>query len=327
MRECKNRGHLKEKKKNNNWKDEWKSNWKKIFELPLWLLVVGMLFSTIGLLYVFLGGHSDSYYSYIIYVISFYTLTVLCYYCYYHIPNCYKKIKGKLYDNEYSKKYLTDVAYKTHINLSFSLGINLLYIATNIVSAVVYHSGWFAIFAIYYGIMAIMRFLLVRYIKGNVLLESRLRELKRARVCAWILMSVNIILSGVVLMMVYYDRGFEYQGYLIYVMAVYAFYATASAVVSLLKYRKYNSPVMSVTKMIKLASSLFSMLFLETAMFSQFGQDTPEQTKKIMIMATGAGICAVIVGTSVFLIYNSTKEIRGNKKRRRIYGTGKNRKK
>ena len=118
-------------------------------------------------------------------------------------------------------------------------------------------------------------------------------------------------------MMIYFDRGFSYQGFLIYVMAMYTFYTTVTAIIEMVKYRKYNSPVMSISKIIKFASALFSMLFLETAMLSQFGGDTAPETKRILIMATGAGISVIVVVMSIYMIVRSTEEIseykRGNK--------------
>lgn len=289
---------------------DWKSLWKKFLILPSWLTVGMTLFCTVVLVLIFINNWETYFFAYAAYVISFYTLIVICIACVRTIPVYYKNMKGKVYKNKYANHYLTDAAYKTHINLYVSLAVNLLYIATNAVSAVIYRTHWFAIFAVYYAIMAVIHFLLVRYVKVNEIGKSRLGELKRSRMCAAILMTVNITLSGVVLMMIYYDKGFRYQGYFIYVMALYTFYITAAAVVNLVKYRKYHSPVMSVSKIIKLASSLFSMLFLETAMFSQFGQDTAEEFKKIMIMATGAGICVIVVSMSVFIIVRSSIEIK-----------------
>lgn len=289
--------------------EKWKSICKKFLFPPLWLIIILTMSSIIALVSVFVKGWDTNPIAYVIYAVSFYTLTIICIACYKTILGYYKDIKEKVYENKYANRYLTDAAYKTHINLYTSLGINLLYIATNVVSAVIYNTYWFAIFAIYYGIMAVMRFLLVRYIEKNHIGESRLGELKRSRACAYILMTVNLTLSGVVLMMVYYNRGFQYQGFLIYVMAMYTFYTTVTAIIDLIKYRKYRSPIMFISKIIKLASSLFSMLFLETAMFSQFGQNTSAETKQIMIMATGAGICVVVVGMSVYMIVRSSNEI------------------
>lgn len=303
---------------------DWKSLCKRFLFLPLWLVVILTILCAAAITFVFavlyaeqpilqidvpLKGIAADITAYVIYAVSFYTVVVLSIACFTSIPAYYKKIKSRVYENTYANRYLTDAAYKTHVTLYTSLAVNLLYVATNAVSAVVYDTHWFAIFAVYYAIMAIMRFMLVRYVGKNHIGQSYLREWKRARACAYILLTVNVILSGVVLMMVYYNRGFEYQGFLIYVMAMYTFYTTTTAIMELVRYRKYHSPVMSVSKVIKLASCLFSMLFLETAMFAQFGQDTPEYAKRIMIMATGAGISAVVVGMSIYLIVRANKTI------------------
>ena len=205
------------------------------------------------------------------------------------------------------------MVYKNHVNLYRSLFINLIYVVVNAVSGIVYQTRWFGIFAVYYAIMAVMRFLLARFMRKNQIGTNRLGELKRSRLCAYILLSVNLALSGAVLMMVYYNRGFEYKGFLIYVMAMYTFYITITAIIDMVKYRKYKSPVMSVTKIIKLASALFSMLFLETAMFAQFGEGTPKEQQKNMIMATGAGICIIVVAMSAYMIVQTSKEIKGEK--------------
>lgn len=282
---------------------------KNMLFLPLWLIFILTVFSTAALIFVFIKEKNTQVYAYAVYVIAFYTLTVICVNCFFIFPKIYLSVKEKVYNNRYANRYITDSVYKTHITLYSSFSINILYVITNAVSAIVYRTHWFAIFAIYYGIMALMRFSLVSFLRKKHIGESLLAEWKRLRVCAYMLLTVNITLSGAVMMMIYYDRGFNYQGYLIYVMAMYTFYTTASAVISVIKYHKYNSPVMSMTKIIKLTSSLFSMLFLETAMFSQFGQETAHEVKQIMIMSTGAGICVVVTGMSLYMIIRAAKEI------------------
>lgn len=128
--------------------------------------------------------------------------------------------------------------------------------------------------------------------------------------CACILLTVNIALSGAVLMMIFFNRGFQYQGFFIYVIATYTFYITTTAIIDMVKYRKYKSPVMSIIKVIKMASALFSMLFLETAMFAQFGADTPEETKQIMIIITGAGISIMVIVMAVYMVVQTSRQIK-----------------
>ena len=117
-------------------------------------------------------------------------------------------------------------------------------------------------------------------------------------------------------MMVFFERGFHYQGVLIYVIALYTFYITTIAIINMVKYRKYRSPILSITKVIQLASALFSMLFLETAMFAQFGADTSMETKRLMIMLTGAGISVTVVSMAVYMIVQTTKEIKQYKNKK-----------
>ncbi len=71
-----------------------------------------------------------------------------------------------------------------------------------------------------------------------------------------ILMVMNISLTGVVVLVIRKNEGFQYAGYLIYLMAMYAFYNIITPVMNVVKYRKYRSPVMSAAKVINLAAAL-----------------------------------------------------------------------
>lgn len=292
---------------------DWKRIAKNLLFPPLWIILALTAISAVTLVAVFSKGLDATPIAYVSYVLAFYTLCVFCIFCWKTLPGYWNGGKEKLYANKYANRYLTDAAFKTRVNLYRSLAINLLYVAMNAVLAVFYKTHWFAIFAIYYAILAVMRFLLVRYVGKNKIGSSRLGELYRARLCAYILLTVNLALFGAVLMMVYFHRGFDYQGILIYVMAMYTFYITTTAILDMVKYRKYQSPIMSMSKVIKMAAALVSMLALETAMFSQFGGEMSIENQRIMIMATGAGIAIIVVCMAFYMIVRTTKEIRSLK--------------
>lgn len=287
-----------------------KNIWHKLLFPPLWLTILLIVVSTLALVLVFSKDWDETPIAYVSYSVAFYTLTIVSLTCCKTIPGYYKSAKSKVHENKYANRYLTDATFSTHVDLYLSLGINLIYVAVNAISAIIYNTAWFAIFAVYYAIIAIMRFLLVRYVGRNQIGESRIGELKRSRLCAYILLTVNLALSGAVLMMLYHHRGFEYQGFLIYVMAMYTFYMTTTATVDLVKYRKYKSPIMSTSKVIKFAAALVSMLSLETAMFAQFGGDSSPEMQRTMIMATGGGIAIIVTAMSMYMIIRSTLEIK-----------------
>lgn len=292
-------------------------NWKivlnKFFILPVWLMIILAVISAAALAAVFIKDLETSPIAYIIYVIAFYSVVVISIACYFTFPKYYKTIKKKIYDNKYGNRYMTDIDFKTHVSLYRSLAVNLLYVAANIFWGIWYNTAWFVIFAVYYIILSVMRFLLLRYVSRNEIGKNRFLELKRSRICAAILLMINLVLSGAVLMMLYQNRGFEYQGILIYVMALYTFYMITIAIVHMVKYRKYNSPVISMTNIISLAAALVSMLSLETAMLTQFGAENSKEFRRIMIAATGAGVSMIIVGAALFMIIRANKEIKAMK--------------
>lgn len=289
---------------------DWRKVGKKLLFPPVWIMIVLTVFCTAALIYIFVKGLEETPIAYGVYVLAFYTLSVICVFLGMVLPGRYKEIKQRIYDNPVGNRYMTDMAFRTHISLYVSLAVNLLYVGVNVLSFVLYRSMWFVVLAVYYMILSVMRFLLVRYVRKNGIGMNRLGELKNTMLCASILLTVNFVLSGAVLMILYQNRGFEYHGVLIYVMAAYTFYMTTHAVIDLVKYRKYHSPVMTTTKVIALSAALVSMMSLETAMFSQFGQDMTPENKWLMVALTGAGVSITVVTMSVYMIISANREIK-----------------
>lgn len=295
--------------------DKFKEYCKKIFMPPVWVIILLVPIAAVSLFFVFLNDLSEHPFGYFVYALNFYALTVFCVWCFTVLPNRIKEGKARLYNTKYGNKFLSDIQFRTHVMLYVSLFVNLFYVLFNGVLFVYDGSYWFLILSVYYVILAVMRFLLVRYFNKNSVGSDMIGEWKRARVCAFILTLINLVLSGAVLMIISQGKGFTYPGMFIYVMAMYTFYVTILAIINIVKYKKYNSPVMSATKVVTLAAALVSMLSLETAMLNEFGSDTPQETKNILIAVTGAVICIVVMCLSVGMIIQAAKEIKkGNNK-------------
>ena len=289
---------------------DWKKIGKKLLFPPIWLMVILVLVSAVTLTLVFLKGMEETIPAYIVYVLAFYTLITVTVFCVMVLPKQYSTIKQKIYDNPFGNRYMTDRAFRTGFSLSVSFVISMLYVGINLWSWHTLKSYWFMVLAVYYVIMAVMRFLLVRYVRIQKIGTSILGEWKRSRSCAYILLLINLSLSGAVLMILYQHRGYDYPGILIYVMALYTFYALTMSIVDMVKCRKMGSPVMSTAKIVSLSAAVVSLLNLETAMFAQFGADMSAEHQRIFIILTGAGVSITIVTLSVTLIGNANKEIR-----------------
>lgn len=188
-------------------------------------------------------------------------------------------------------RYLREDMFRAETGLYQGFFINLLYAGIKMFSGIFYKSIWFVTLAVYYILLAVMRASLLHYVRKTV--KNKISEWKRYRLCGILLLFMNIALTGIVILVIYQNSGFEYPGMLIYVMAMYAFYATIMAVRNVIKFRRFKSPVMSAAKAINLTAALVSMLSLETAMLTQFGAADDPTFRQVMTASTGAGMLPV----------------------------------
>ncbi len=157
-------------------------------------------------------------------------------------------------------------------------------------------SSWFVTLGVYYLLLTAMRLVLARHARrGNF--GGDLRGEYRACLACGILIAVTILaLSGVVVLVISREGGFSYEGYAIYAVALYAFYALASGIVNFVKFRRHESPVLSVVMCTNLVTALVSMFTLEVAMLAAFGGVEQEGFRLPMLAATGGVIALVVLG-------------------------------
>lgn len=209
-------------------------------------------------------------------------------------------------------RYLKEDIFRAETGLYQGFFINLLYAGIKMFSGILYRSVWFVTLAVYYILLAVMRASLLHYVRKTG--KNKVVEWRRYRLCGIILLFMNVALTGIVVLAVHQNSGFEYPGMLIYVMAMYAFYATITAIRNMVRFRRYGSPVMSAAKVINLTAALVSMISLETAMLTQFGAADDPKFRQIMTASTGAGISIIVVAMAVFMIVRSTKQMKHIKK-------------
>lgn len=136
-------------------------------------------------------------------------------------------------------------------------------------------------------------------------------ELIRYRLCGWIFLVMNLALALMVFFMVYWNRTFRHHEITTIALAAYTFTAFTVAIINMVKYRKYNSPVYSASKAVSLASACVSMLTLEATMLTTFGDGTMDAiTRKILLGCTGGVISAFVVVMAVYMIRQSSKKLK-----------------
>ncbi|MCD8341893.1 MAG: hypothetical protein LUC87_07035 [Clostridiales bacterium] len=220
---------------------------------------------------------------------------------------CSLPLAQKIYLHPVGGKYLSDHVFRAQVSLYAGFLFNVLYIFVKVISGIVTNSIWLIAAGVYYSALTIIRYPLVRQMRHS---DSKEIACRRARQCGLLLLSLNLALSGIVVLMIRENEHYDYPGMLIYVMAAYTFYSVTSSIINLVKYRKYQDSVLSAIKAVSLTKALVSLLFLETAMFFRFGQDTDSLFKSMMIGLTGGGICLATTGIAIVMIIQANKRQR-----------------
>ena len=243
--------------------EQFKRLLRKLFFPKLWMTLLSIPVAAVLLIYIFAGGHKEDWIAIPAYIFSAYSLSLVCARVGSLVGHTKEDVQSIIDKVPLAHRYFSDVSFQLHISLYLSLGLNVIYAVMKFTFGLRYHSVWFGTLAVYYFLLAVMRFLLLYHANRKGFGTDRNGELRRYRLCGMILMVMNISLTGVVVLVVRKNEGFQYAGYLIYIMAMYAFYNIITAVMNVVKYRKYRSPIMSAAKVINLAAALVSMLSLE----------------------------------------------------------------
>ena len=246
------------------------------------------------------------------YVLAAYTLTVWCFKIPYLI-NFFKAFKN---ENKYAKKWLEDERLRVNVSLYGALAWNTLYGVFQLWLGIYHGTFWFSSLGGYYICLAVMRFFLVRHTARYAPGERMQAELEKYRACGIVFLVMNSALALIIFFMVYFNRTFEHHMITAIAMAAYTFTAFTVAIVNVIKFRKYNSPVYSASKATALAAALVSMLTLESTMLTTFSDGTMTVAEqKLMLGATGGVISALILATAIYMIAIGTVKLRQLKDR------------
>jgi hypothetical protein len=250
---------------------------------------------------------TESVIAYISYVLAAYTLTVWC--C--KIPYLIRFFKTVKNENRYARMWLEDTRLRVNISLFGSLAWNTLYGLFQMWLGIVHRTFWFGSLGVYYICLAVMRYFLVSHTRRYAPGERMRSELIKYRACGWIFLVMNLALSLIVFFMLYWDRTFAHHMITAIAMAAYTFTTFTVAIVSMVKYKRYNSPVFSAAKAISFAAACVSMLTLTSTMLTTFGDGTMEPLARKMILGSvGVAVILVVVGMAVGMIARGTRRLK-----------------
>ncbi len=289
-------------------------DWKKIGKALLFphiaIMIILIPIATALLVCSMVLVGTESPIAYVSYVLAAYTLTIWCF----KIPNIIKFFKTFKEENKYAKMLQEDARLRVNLSLYGSLAWNALYGVFQLWLGYYHSTFWFYSLGAYYICLGVMRFVLLLHTRKYQPGEKMQTELKKYRACGWVFLAMNLALALIVFFMVYWNRTFVHHMITAITMAAYTFTSFTVAIVNIVRYRKYNSPVFSASKAISFASALVSMLTLESTMLTAFSDGTMSAVEqKWMLGATGGGIVAIILAMAIYMIISGTKKIKAIK--------------
>ena len=278
-----------------------------------WVLVTVPPLSFAALAWLFAAGRTNSAAAYALYTLSAYSLTIWIA----AAPGLTRMaaalrvsraVQG-LKRSKFGGRYLSDRAFRGSVSIYQGMIVNFCYVAFRLTVGVCYASVWFLSMAVYYLVLDALRaYLIVCYCRRNPKLEQRCY-----RITAWLLFLLNIPMGGMIVLMVRTDSGYFYPGSVIYLSALYTFYAFILSIVNVVRFRALGSPVLSVAKVLNLVSALMSLLGLQTAMIARFSPNG-EEYQKLMNTITGSAVYAAVIVIAVYMLRRSRKlEKKGSK--------------
>lgn len=190
--------------------------------------------------------------------------------------------------------------------LNASLALNLLYALFKMIAGIWVHSFWMIGLGGYYGMLAVMRFLLMRQLRREAPAAAR-RAYRRT---AWLLLALTLVMAGIIGQTFVTGGTYDYPGMLIYAFAAYAFWKIVSAVAALIRKRNDENRVLAAARCVTFAQALMSILALQVALINRFGGEDGPGFARLMNGAVGAVICLLVVLMAVLMLVRSAKEKR-----------------
>lgn len=261
--------------------------------------IIGFIFFNLGfglLIYIFSNHLEETPLAYISYALSSYALVIFCVWFYKVCKFSNESIKKSRIYQTYQKNSLI----VTKGTMYVSLTCNLVYGVLKLGIGIYYKSWWFITFASYYLLLCFMKLSLVKNINNSE------KEYRKLRHTGMILLFLNLILVGIIVLIIKQDQIINYNGFLIYLVALYDFYLIIRAIINVMKYRKNHSPVIASSKCINLTVAMISLVSLEVAMVYQFGNNDSD-FKLIMTASMGFAICLINSCMAIFMIIKANQ--------------------
>ncbi len=221
-----------------------------------------------------------------------------------------RRIRARLLLSPYFRRSREDPAFSARLSLYRGMAVNILYAAFKLVTGIRFRSEWLIAIAVYYGILILLKYTLIRQDLRFLRMDNNpdlLTEWKTCRRVGWLMLLLNVGLSGITVQVISRNRSYAYPGSAIFAMAAYSFYRIIIAVIRAMRSRHRLGPIFSAARIIDVSFAVTAMFTLQTAMFASFagGADV-----RIPNFITGTAVALIVTAIAVSMIIRSSVRIR-----------------
>ena len=277
---------------------DWKKIGLKILYPRLAVIILLLPISVVGLVYSLVHLDRASIIAIISYVLSFYLLIIVCL----RVPKMVKAFKNLKEQNKYVKQFFEDARFRMNVSLYSAFIFNVAFALFQLALGFKHQSYWFYSLCIYYVLLGLIRFVLVKHtVKYKPNERESLEKIKYV-LCGWLLLVMNLALGVIIFFLVYHNRTFYHHMITTIAMAVFTFTSFILAIINLIRFRKYKSLVYSAVRNVNLIAGCVSMLILETTMLTTFGEVSSQTFRQVLLSLTGCAVVVVAITIAITMI-------------------------
>lgn len=209
--------------------------------------------------------------------------------------------------SQIGRRFLDDPGFRQLATLAVSTLYGIAYAAFSGFVGIAFLSAWFISVSVYYLLLAAIRAYI--FISFRKELPDALAW-ARAKTVAYLLLALDVPMSGMCIMMVVQDTSYNYPEYVIYLLALYTFTSVVASSFGLIKSKRTDDALCASTRTVSAVSALMSVLVLQTSMISHFSTDG-EGYRMLMNSITGAFVITLSACLGLTLALHSNKKLKG----------------
>ena len=175
-----------------------------------------------------------------------------------------------------------------------SLLFNAVFSVFHIVFGITTYSWWLFTTGLYYALLSLVRFVVLRTKKQNDF---------ATKFSGVMLMVLVLPLVGMVILAVVRDRGFVLHEIVMIAMATFSFTKITLAIINLIKSQKSLSAKLFALRNLSLSEACVSLFALQRSMLVSF-EGMTEIEIQIMNVATGTAVCVIVFILGLHLAKN-----------------------